>query len=180
MPRDFSAALITAISTAMPATIHGKIFALADRPNPNEARSPCTYMELNTDARPSRGPVYRWYPMSWMTPASDISGLLRLRGLRGEQLGDAVPPLIDSVQWQIQVGDRLENLVVRVIGVQWHEQEPSVLRDLQVLLGQRGQQLVLAFADLDGEHIGGGRHRGDPVGAQQPAALDRDERVADP
>ena len=46
--------------------------------------------------------------------------------------------------------------------------------------GERGGQLLRALADLDREHVAGLGHRRDAVGAQQPAALDGDERVADP
>ena len=44
----------------------------------------------------------------------------------------------------------------------------------------RREQLLGALVDLDREHVAGRGHRRDPVGPQQPARVDRDQRVADP
>src|SRR3954463_1724517 len=172
---DRTAATITATSTAMPATSHGKILALAVRPNPKAARSDWMYIAPMTAGRPSRGPSYRWYPMSWMTLDSDIGRLLRR-----EELGDAVAPLIEAVQRQVQVGHRAQDAVVRGVVLQRYEQQPAVLAHRQADRGQGRREFLLPLADLDGEHVGRLRHRGDPVGAQQPAAFDGDQRVADP
>src|SRR5690349_10461818 len=166
---------MTATRMVMPATSHGKIFDFTDRPSPNAARNPCTYIAHRTALRPSRGPSYRWYPMSWMTLASDIGGLPRR-----EQLGDAVPPLVQAVQRQVQIGHRLQNSVVRPIVGHRYEQQPALLAYRKAERTERSGQLLRTLTDLNGQNVAGGRHRGDPVGAQQPTGVDRDQRVADP
>src|SRR4051794_10362021 len=171
---DRTAATITATSTAMPATSHGKILALAVRPNPNAARSDWTYIAPMTAGRPSRGPSYRWYPMSWMTLASDIGCLPGC-----EEVRDAVAPLVQAVQGQVEVGHGPQDPVVRGLVGEIDEEQPAVLPDREPLLRQFGEQFLDALAHLDREHVGDLRHVGDPVGPQQPAALDGDQRVAD-
>src|SRR5215212_5940001 len=117
---------MTATMTVMAQTSHGKIFALADRPKPNAARRPCTYSAVRTWARPSRGPSYRWYPMSWMTLDSDIGGLPR-----GEKLGDAVTSQVQAVQRQVELGHRLQDPVVAGFGLERHEQHPALVAHRQ-------------------------------------------------
>src|SRR6201999_3231862 len=104
---------------AMPTTNHGNSLALPLRPMPKAVRTLWTYSDRAAYPRPSRGPVYRWYPMSWMTPVGalaaslcDIGGLLGDRGLVGEQLGDPVAALVQPVQRQVQGGHGAEDGVV--------------------------------------------------------------------
>src|SRR5262245_32888711 len=97
---DRNAVITDAISTTTPTTNHGKAFDLALRPRPNAVRSPWAYSERAAYVRPRRGPVYRWYPMSWMTPFVSAAAIAHLHGLRRrrlaglalEQLGHAVTP----------------------------------------------------------------------------------------
>src|SRR3954452_13721678 len=115
---------MTAASSMMPATSQGKVLALAERPNPKAARNPCTKRACCIVTRPRRGPGYRWYPMSWMTPVSDIGGLLR-----GEELGDAVASLVQAVQRKVQLGDGLQDPVVRVLRLERHQEQPALRGD---------------------------------------------------
>src|SRR5918998_1375530 len=95
-----------------------------------------------TCPRPSRGPSYRWYPMSWMTLASDIGRLPR-----GEELGDAVTSLVEAVQRQIEIGHGPQDAVVRGVGLQGHQQQPAVPAHRQTQRGEGGGELVRALAD---------------------------------
>src|SRR5579859_5577228 len=104
----------TATTRAKPTTIQGKTFAFALRPKPNAVRRPWVYRATVAYARPRRGPVYRWYPRSWMIPAG-AGSTGRIEDLPGgEQLGDPVPPLVQPVQRQVQPGDHAEDDVVGV------------------------------------------------------------------
>src|SRR5690348_9274668 len=97
------------------------------------------YSEPAAYPRPSRRPVYRWYPMSWMTPSvAGMAGLLLRGGGGGEQFGHPVPALVQPVQRQVQFGHGTEDGVVRAVGLQRHQQQPPVPPDRQP---ERGQPL---------------------------------------
>src|SRR5213078_5132733 len=158
----------TATTKVNPTTIHGNTLAFALRPSPKAVRRLCVYSDSAAYRRPSRGPVYRWYPRSWMTLAGagstgDIEHLLV-----GEQLGDPVPALVQPVQRQVQRGDGAEDEVVGLFGLQRDQQHPPVPADGEPQPTQLGRQLLGTLVDLDGQHIPLYRHRRHPVRAQQP------------
>src|SRR5947207_15613677 len=162
----------TATTKVKPTTIHGNTFASALRPSPKAVRRLCVYSDSAAYRRPSRGPVYRWYPRSWMTPAGagSTGGIEHL--LVGEQFGDPVPALVEPVQRQVQRGDRTEDEVVGLLGLQGDEQHPPVQADREPQPAKLGREFLGALVDLDGQHVPLYRHRRDPVRAQQPAAVD--------
>src|SRR5947207_468223 len=164
----------TATTKVKPTTIHGNTFASALRPSPKAVRRLCVYSDSAAYRRPSRGPVYRWYPRSWMTPAGagSTGGIEYL--LVGEQLGDPVPALVQPVQRQVQRGDRTEDEVVGLFGLQRDEQHPPLQADREPHPAQLEGQLVGALVDLDGQHVTLYRHRRRPGQAADPGQV-RDE-----
>src|SRR5215468_5012189 len=103
--------------------------ATATSAMPKAVRTLWTYSDRAAYPRPRRGPVYRWYPMSWMTPVGALAASLRGMGdlgLVGEELGDPVAALVQPVQRQVQGGDRAEDGVVGLVGLQRYQQHPAV------------------------------------------------------
>src|SRR5258705_13846095 len=126
---DRIATAMSATAKAIPTTNHGNTLALPLRPMPKAVRTLWTYSDRAAEPRPSRGPVYRWYPMSWMTPvgalAASLGGMGDL-GLVGEQLGDPVAALVQPVQRQVQGCHGAEDRVVGLFGLQRYQQQPAV------------------------------------------------------
>src|SRR5258708_12142868 len=82
LPLATATALATAGRQMTTKVITGTILALAPRPIPNAERRLCQYRARMIWTRPSRRPVYRRYPMSWMTPVSADMGSLRRLAVR--------------------------------------------------------------------------------------------------
>ena len=80
-----------------PTTSHGKIFALADAAQPERGPQAVHVQRPRAAPRPSRGPSYRWYPMSWMTlglrhAAASFAGTARPPGAGAGPAGAAAGP----------------------------------------------------------------------------------------
>src|SRR5215469_9101070 len=129
--------------------------------------------------------------MSWMTPAlsADIARSLRLGSLRlvrdrftarvAEQFLEPMPALLESVERQPKVGDRVADYVEARLAVHLDKQPALVADRLQATAGElRGEQ-VAALIDLDQQELACLGERADRVGPQQPASVERDKVVAD-
>src|SRR5882757_7312329 len=114
--------------------------------------------------RPSRRPAYGLYPMSWMTlPLPFVAAAV-----------------LQPVERQAEVGDGVADEVEDPVGVHRDEQRALLGVDGQTRGGEPFGEPVDALLDLDGDPRHVLRHRRERGRAQQPAALDRDELVADP
>src|SRR5215470_14359830 len=149
-----TATAISATAKAMPTTNQGNTLDLPVRPMPKAVRTLWTYRDRTAYQRPSRGPVYRWYPISWMTPVGALAASLGMGDLLvGEQLGDPVGALVQPVQRQVQRGDGADDGVVGLVGLQRYQQHPPVPLRGQAGGGQPGGELVGALVDLDGQDV---------------------------
>src|SRR5260221_14178320 len=124
LPLATATALATAGRQMTTKVITGTILALAPRPIPNAERRLCQYRARMIWTRPSRRPVYRRYPMSWMTPVSADMGSLRRLAVRcllvlgllvSEQLLDPASPLLQPVERKAEIRDRVADGVVRAV-----------------------------------------------------------------
>src|SRR6185312_1670266 len=180
------AALITAGAHITTNVSTGTIFALTPRPNPNAPRRLYQVSASTISGRPSRWPWKARYPMLWITPALsvDIGGSLRLvgNGLAAdvaEQFLKPVPALLQPVERQLEIGEHVPHgVMVGVVG-QLDEQAALVGDRRQPSHSEFGCQQGTAIVDLDQQELTRPGDRADRVGAQQLAAIQRDQVVAD-
>src|SRR5215472_10431812 len=111
-------------------------------------------------------------------PLSAITVLL-LVPVVPEQLLDPAPLLLQPVQRQAEVRDRVPDGVVGLFAVDLHQQPSLGAPRLQAAGGQFRRQRRGALVDLDQQHLAHLGEAGHRVGAEQLAAVDHDELVAD-
>ena len=81
-------------------------------------------------------------------------------------------PLLEPVQREGQVRDRVADDVVRCVAREIDQQRPFVPPGLEAAPAEFGQQLVGALVDVDEQDLAHLGHAGDRVGPQQrPASI---------
>src|SRR5258708_8854053 len=127
--------------------------------------------------------------MSWMTPVSADMGSLRCLAvlprlvsglLVAEQFLDPAAPLLEPVEREAEIGDRVTDGVVRTVALQPDEHCTLVGPWLEAALPELGEQQLRTLLDLDQQDLACLGQAGHRVGAQQPAPLDRHQVTADP
>src|SRR6516162_11128463 len=111
-------------------------------------------------------------------PLSAVTVLL-LIPVVPEQLLNPAPLLLQPVQRQAQVGDRVPHHVVGLFAIDPHQQPAPGAPRLQAAGGQFRHQRVDPLVDLDQQHLAHLGEAGHRVRAQQFASVDDDELVAD-
>src|SRR6185437_16938801 len=125
--------------------------------------------------------------MLWITPtlSADIGCSFRLiRDPRkppavAEQFLEPVPALLEPVERQPEVGDRVAYDVEARLTIHLDEQPALVADRLEASAGELGGQQIAALIDLDHQELARPGERADRVGAQQPAAVERDQVITD-
>ena len=96
-----------------------------------------------------------------------------------EQFLDPVPALLHPVQRQAEIGDGIAHRVICRLAGQPDQHGPVLRHGAQAAPGQFREQLAGAVLDLDDQYLACLGEAGDRVGAQQLAAVDGHDVVAD-
>src|SRR5215831_20255012 len=101
--------------------------------------------------------------MSWMTPVSaDMRCLRRFAALLvPEQFLDAAAPLLQPVERQAEIGDRVADGVVRGVALEPDQYRPLVRPGVEAAPPELGQEPVRALVDLDQQDLAHLGHAGD-------------------